>query len=147
MAIPKEMLGHWHILATTLNFWRGKRNAGVEYTELPDGRWLDRLTWNPARGGGTKRLEGYDTWQDECFQWRGKGPLFWIKSQWRVVKLAPDGRWAVTWFSQSSFGITPQGMDIYSRTPKLPELDEIVEQLRRDPEFSHLDGWYATERG
>jgi hypothetical protein len=48
--------------------------------------------------------------------------LFLIVSQWYVVALDPDGRWAVTYFSDSGF--TGAGMDIYAREPCLSRADE-----------------------
>lgn len=139
------LLGRWHIVATTLKFWRGKEGPAVEYADLGGGRWSDTLHWRQR--GRAKSLGGVDTLDPSTpgrFRWRGAGLLAWIRSDWAFVAVAPQGRWAVTWFGPATFGITPEGMDVYSREPELPDLDEVLASLRGRSDLPQLEGWYRT---
>ncbi|MDQ3034341.1 MAG: hypothetical protein M3Y87_18175 [Myxococcota bacterium] len=86
-----RLLGRWHIVATTLVFWRDKR-------------------------------------------------------EWAFVDVAGDARWAVTWFSRATLGVTPEGMGVYARSAELPELDAILAALRARDDLPRLEGWYRTLR-
>jgi hypothetical protein len=157
----QSLLGEWQIVATTLNFWRGKYDPRVTYRELGDARWLDTIQWRSKRGStrslsGINRLSaGLDAPATTCrFAWRGKGLMTWITSEWRFVALGPEGKWAVTWFSQATLGVTPAGMDVYAREGALPELrevngslDEGVRALLNDvPNVPTFEGFYRTLR-
>jgi len=157
----QSLLGDWNIVATTLTFWRGKYAPRVTYRELGDARWLDTIEWTNKRRtsrslSGINRLSAaLEAPATSCrFAWRGKGPMFWITSEWRFVALHPEGRWAVTWFSQATLGITPAGMDVYARAGQLPELrevngslDEGVRALLKDvPNVPPFAGFYRTLR-
>lgn len=143
-----RLLGRWHIVATTLAFWRGKRDPVVEYAALEGGRWSDTLSWTDARGraktlGGIDRL---DPAQPGRFRWRGRGVLAVLSSDWAFVDVADDARWAVTWFSRATLGLTPEGMDVYARAAELPELDEILAAIRARDDLPRPGGWYRTLR-
>ena len=58
---PRTLLGRWHIVATTLGFWRGRSDATVTYAERADGRWSDTLAY---RSGAKARTRA------RCWQWR-----------------------------------------------------------------------------
>jgi len=157
----QSLLGDWNILATTLTFWRGKYVPKVTYRELGDARWLDTIQWKNKRGT-SRSLSGINRLSTDLkspatscnFAWRGKGVMMWITSEWRFVAVAPDGQWAVTWFSQATLGVTPAGMDVYARDGQLPELrevngslDEGVRALLRDvPNVPPFSGFYRTLR-
>lgn len=136
---PSE-LGSWHIVATTLPFWRGKSTPQVTYTQRPDGRWDDVLTWDTR--GRSHRLRGVDAADGEGFVWRGVGILALLESRWRFVEVTDTT--AITWFSRASFGVTPEGMDVYGRTRDV-DAAAIVTRLQADPRFAHIDGWYLTD--
>lgn len=145
---PAAMLGRWHIVATTLSFWRGKDDPTVEYGELGAGRWSDVLRWRDARGRA-RTLEGIDVvdaTRPGRFRWRGRGMLAWVRSEWAFVEVAPDARWAVTWFSRATLGLTPEGMDVYSREPELGELDAVLEAVRARGDLPRGVEWYRTTR-
>lgn len=143
VADRQPMLGRWHILATTLPFWRGKAGPVVEYAALPDGRIADTLRWRQA--GRERTLRGVDTPRPGGgFRWRGEGWLVVVHSDWVLVEL--EEPFAVTWFARATFGLTPEGMDVYGRDPSLDPWP-IVTRIRADPRYAHLHGWEATEPG
>ena len=119
----------------------------MEYADLGAGRWSDTLHWRER--GRAKSLGGVDTLDPSApgrFRWRGAGPLAGIRSDWAFVALAPDARWAVTWFGPATLGITPEGMDVYARHPELPELDEVFAMIKTRSDLPQLPGWYRTDR-
>lgn len=137
------MSDRWHILATTLPFWRGKTDPVVTYEVMPDGRLVDTLAWR--QGGRERRLGGVDTpTPDGGYTWRGAGLLGLFTSRWRFVEVSEP--FAVTWFARATFGVTPEGMDVYGRSPDLDPWP-LVERLRADPRYAHLQGWERTARG
>jgi hypothetical protein len=150
---PTTLLGDWHILATTLSFWRGKRRPVATYEALPGPglRWADALRyeqrgWLTGRWT-TRRLAGFDTGDPAApgrFLWRGAGALAVLTSTWAFVAVAPDRAWAATWFSAATFGITPEGMDVYARDADLDPtvVDGVVATLSARPEFAHIGGWF-----
>ena len=133
--------GRWHIVATTLPFWRNKQGPVAEYGVAPDGSMRDRLEW----WVGTKHheLSGRDTPDGDHFVWRGTGLAALFSSRWRFVELSDTH--AVTWFARATFGVTPEGMDVYGRTEDL-DWRPIVQRVQADPRFVHLTGWYAPDR-
>jgi len=122
----QTLVGTWFICSTNFPMWlKGdKTNPTFTYsiTDKKDGInvLLDEVKY--LKKGKTKTLTGFD-YQDRtdssAFVWRGKGLLSLVRSQWKVVLQDPDGQWAVIWFSKTLF--TPEGVDIISRTPQLPD--------------------------
>lgn len=139
--MPPLALGSWYILATTLPFWRGKVAPAVRYAARADGRVDDVLTWTER--GRARALRGVDRPDGDGFLWRGGGLLVAFTSRWRFVELTEVH--AVTWFARASFGVTPEGMDVYGRAPDL-DVGPILGRLRQDPAWARLDGWYEVER-
>jgi hypothetical protein len=144
---PRALLGHWHIAATTLPFWRGKRAPTVTYAERPDGRWSDTLSWYDARGR-ERRLAGVDRPVGEPgrFVWNGSGLLAILASEWAFVEVADDARWCATWFGRARFGVTPEGMDVYVRDRSAVDVDAVLAGLRARTDLPTLEGWFETER-
>ena len=58
-APPDPVTGTWHIVETTLPFWRRRTSPSVSYLPLPDGRVLDAVHYR-SRGSGRLVL-GADT--------------------------------------------------------------------------------------
>lgn len=141
---PDALTGRWRIEATTLGFWRGRSAATVTYAARPDGRWTDTLTYQQR--GKPKTLVGLDTplsHRPGFFRWRGRGWLAWCASTWGFVMLDPDGRWAVTWFSRATLGVTPEGMDVYAREPLTgDEVDAVLESIRACDHLPSIEGWF-----
>jgi hypothetical protein len=144
---PERLLGRWSIVATTLPFWRGKREPAVTYTQRPDGSWSDELTWRDGRGR-ERRLRGVDrAVAGGRFVWRGTGLLSILSSEWGFVAVAPDTTWCATWFARASFGVTPEGMDVYAREPSEVKTSDVLASLRARKDLPALDAaWYETER-
>lgn len=123
MTVADPVDGTWHIVATSLPFWRKRSDPAVTYAGLPDGRVLDAVTY---RAGDRDRiLLGADTRDGDGFVWRGLTPLTRLtSSRWRVVSSDeaaedPAGRWAVTSFEKTLF--TPAGVDVYCRAPRISD--------------------------
>lgn len=145
-----QMLGHWHIVATTLPFWKGKRAARVEYVDLREQTWRDIVRYEDARGrtkeiAGRDRLEGGPSAIDARVKWRGEGWLAWIASDWRFLEVDPAGQWAITWFSRASFRVTPEGMDVYSRSRDHAGIDALVQRAAARPEARGCGQWFRTD--
>lgn len=143
---PNALLGNWKIVATTLPFWRGKHDPTVEYAVRHDGTWSDTLTWKSAKGR-TRSLSGVDRHHGEPgrFVWRGAGLLRVLSSEWAFVVVAPDLRWCVTWFSRASFGLTPEGMDVYARDRAEVDVASALALVKSRADLPKLEGWYETE--
>ena len=145
------LLGEWHIVATTLPFWRGKRAPRIRYTPLPDGRWGDELRWEQPRWWGAvaaKRLAGADTPVDGApgrFVWRGAGVLGVLASEWCFVEVGPGAAWCATWFARASFGATPEGMDVYARDAGFDPTSAMA-GLEARADLPKIPGWYRPER-
>ncbi len=143
--LPEAGHGRWHIVATTLTFWQQRDNPVSELgPALSDGRWRNRLYW--TEGGKPKALEGADTELPQVagepyprFRWRGAGLLWLFASDWRFVEL--NDTFAVTWFARATFGVTPEGMDVYARDAAFDPAP-VIARLTADPAFAHLGGWY-----
>lgn len=118
---PDAVEGTWHVVATSLPFWRSRQSPSVTYTPLPDGRILDVVHYT-SRGRG-RLVIGADTVVEGGYHWRGLTPLTRLtSSRWRVVAAdesaaSLDGRWAVTAFEKTLF--TPAGIDVYCRAPAI----------------------------
>jgi hypothetical protein len=80
---PAPLAGTWHVVATTLPFWRGRRDPSIRYDAIAGGRWLDTVEYLTPRGA-RKRIVGYDTPDARvagAFDWRGAGWLAWCRSR------------------------------------------------------------------
>ena len=139
--------GTWRILATTLPFWRGRREVTVTYRTRPDGDWDDLLAF--TRRGRRKTLGGRDTPHADrpgFFTWRGLGWLGWCRSTWGFVRVGPELSWAVTWFSRATLGVTPEGMDVYARDLLSREaLDRIIADVTAEPGLPQTGPWYVID--
>jgi hypothetical protein len=151
-----ELLGAWHVVATTLPFWRGKKAPVITYAALPgEGvRWSDTVTYEAPGlfGGGftPRRIVGVDTGHPErpgSFTWRGVGLLGFLTSRWCFVAVDPGGEWAVTWFARATFGVTPEGMDVYARRTDLDPgvIEGVIASLAARADLAHLGPWFRPD--
>ena len=140
-APPDPVTGTWHIVETTLPFWRRRTSPSVSYLPLPDGRVLDAVHYR-SRGSGRLVLGADTPAPDGGFVWRGLTPLTRLtSSRWRVVAADesaadPGGRWAVTAFEKTVF--TPAGVDVYCRGEVISAAGRsaAVAALEADPAFA-----------
>jgi lipocalin len=142
-----RLLGQWQIIATTLPFWRKRSEPTVTYTQKPDGRWLDEVRFIGPPFSRRWHVGGENTVvaPPGRFQWRGTGLLKVVTSEWCVVAIDPEYRWAATWFSRVSFGITPEGWDLYARDPSFPESEaRAALKTLMDTVAPRRDGWFFT---
>ena len=138
-----KMSGKWFIQKTSLGFWLNRSSPTVTYT-IEEGtsepKFLDEVRYLDKRGAA-KEIVGYDTLQRSLngqFLWQAKPwYLRFLKSEWGVV--AHDDAyedWAVTYFSKTT--LTPEGMDIYSRTEELDD-EKYAEILQKISGVGFLD--------
>lgn len=108
--------GTWHILRTSLPFWRKRAAPAVSYAPLPTGEVGDIVTWRGRRPG---RVVGIDRpGADGEWEWRGVEPLtLFLRSRWRFTAADEETGWAITHFERTLF--TPAGVDLYARSPNL----------------------------
>lgn len=145
-----SMLGTWHIVATTLPFWKGKRGARVEYVDLGAQTWRDIVRYEDGRGrtkeiAGRDQLEGGPAVTDVRVRWRGEGWLAWISSDWRFLEVDSEGQWAITWFSRASLRVTPEGMDVYTRSRDHVGIDALVQRAASRLEAKRCGQWFRTD--
>jgi len=134
------LIGTWFICSTTFPMWlKGdKTNPTFTYAiaSEKDSLHVLRDEVKYTKNGETKTIKGYDYLNPSdsaAFVWKGNGLLHLLHSRWEVVFQDPDGQWAVVHFSKTLF--TPEGIDIISRTPQLPEktLNHIKSMMADDP--------------
>lgn len=135
----QTLAGTWFICSTNFPMWLKGDKIGptFNYTIVQKKNetvLLDEVKY--FKNGKQKTITGFDypdKTDSTAFVWRGKGWLFFAKSNWKVALLDPDGQWAVIWFSKTLF--TPEGVDIISRTPTLPaeNLSHIRLLMAKDP--------------
>jgi len=143
-------MGRWHIVYTSLDFWRNRFNPTVTYT-LEGERILDEVRYTNERGS-PQQVVGYDVvlhHGGSLFQWRAKDwYLRFLTSQWGVID-HDDAceQWAMTYFSKTLF--TAAGMDIYARAPVLDDApyQQILTRIAQ-LEFlhEHVAALYPTRR-
>ncbi|KAI9741061.1 MAG: hypothetical protein M1834_002774 [Cirrosporium novae-zelandiae] len=118
--------GTWAVTHSTLPMWRKYRNVHITYTPLlndPSSRIDDLVTYQPLTSDSLKSVHGTDApsfntaLSTLSWNWRGKGLLCWVTSQWEILGYGEleEGKkqWMVTYFAKTLF--TPAGIDIYSR--------------------------------
>ncbi|MVM31603.1 hypothetical protein GO755_16265 [Spirosoma sp. HMF4905] len=122
----QALVGTWFICSTNFPMWLKGDKINPTFTySITDKKGetnvlLDEVKYQQK--GELKTLTGFDyqsLTDSSAFVWRGKGVLSLVRSKWNVVLQDPTGQWAVIWFSKTLF--TPEGVDIISRTPQLPE--------------------------
>ncbi|QMW00510.1 lipocalin family protein [Spirosoma foliorum] len=125
-SLIQALVGTWFICSTSFPMWlKGDKTNPTFTYSITDKKGetnvlLDEVKYQHK--GESKTLTGFDYQNpadSAAFVWRGKGVLSLVRSKWKVVLQDPDGQWAVIWFSKTLF--TPEGVDIISRTPQLPE--------------------------
>lgn len=116
--------GTWFIVASDQPTWISgeKSSPALHYkvTGAEEGRATleDRVTF--VESGAPSELRGRDTQEAEgalSFTWRGTGALSLVSTSWRVMHVAPDKSWAITFYEKTI--ATPAGVAIISRTPAL----------------------------
>ncbi len=125
--------GKWYIHYSDFPMWQkgNKQKPTFNYIYLDKGRMLDQVKFE--KKGKIKTITGTDKPLNEersCFQWRGQGLLFVVKSRWSVHFADPESQWAVISFEKTLF--TPAGYDLISREKVLPV--EIREQMKEQLE-------------
>lgn len=122
--------GRWYVVVSNFDFWsrRARSDPSFSYTRLPGSgvtKLADRVDYRQR--GRPKTLVGVDL-QDPSraghFHWQGDGWLYGVKNQWFVVAVDDEYRWAVIYFSKSTFG-TSAGLEIIARRPHLSPAERI----------------------
>jgi len=114
--------GEWHVTGSTFPMWLSgrRRQPRFRYGLLPGGRLSDEVLYLTA-SGSERAIRGIDTRLDRpgvVFQWRGKGLLAPLTSEWAVTEYGPGYDWAIITFSKSLF--TPAGVDFICRDVAMP---------------------------
>ena len=143
----QALVGTWFIYSTSFPMWQKGDKTNPTFTYSITGKkgetniLRDEVKY--IKKGESKTLTGFDYQNPTdslAFVWRGEqGALKLIRSKWNVVLQSPDGQWAVIWFSRTLF--TPEGVDIISRTPQLPEktINHIKSLMADNPQLArHL---------
>ncbi|WP_338868945.1 lipocalin family protein [Spirosoma sp. SC4-14] len=134
------LIGTWFICSTNFPMWlKGdKTNPTFTYAVASEKETQNVLRDEVkyTKNGETKSITGYDypnPSDSAAFVWKGNGLLHLLHSHWQVMLQDPDGQWAVIHFSKTLF--TPEGVDIISRTPQLPEktLNHIKSLMADNP--------------
>ncbi|GAA5869117.1 hypothetical protein JCM1840_000474 [Sporobolomyces johnsonii] len=151
-----RLMGHWHVVASTLPLWRGKANVTISYDPIagePVTTFDDTVRFTYAGKKRKWEVKGVDRLEEGVdgngarWKWRGKGLLKISTSHWPLLgyslrspssqpsrpssspsspSSAASPEWAITYFSSTLF--TPAGLDIYSRGPNTLS-DEFIEGL------------------
>ncbi|MVM38402.1 hypothetical protein GO730_13805 [Spirosoma sp. HMF3257] len=136
----QALVGTWFICSTNFPMWlKGDKTSPTFTYSITDKKGETNVLLDTVRyqkKGESKTLIGFDYQVQPdslAFVWRGKGVLSLVRSHWNVVLQDPAGQWAVIWFSRTLF--TPEGVDIISRTPQLPEktLNHIKSLMADNP--------------
>ncbi|WP_133901354.1 hypothetical protein [Actinophytocola oryzae] len=141
--LRRVLPGRWRVHATTFPMWlSGKRlDPTITYTPLPGGDLVlrDEVDYR-TRAGAARRVVGTDRYRqdDHRFVWRGRGPLWILRSRWQVERVSADGEVLVITFDRSL--VTPAGMDVLGRgTDARPELRTNLDGSGLDADqFSRL---------
>jgi lipocalin len=145
-ALPAEALvGTWHVVATTFPMWLEGRRTQPTFTysntraEQGVTRFDDTVGY--LENGAPSTIDGVDTQHPSTpthFTWRGRGLLALVSSEWDVVLLDADARWAVIAFTPTLF--TPAGLDVIARSPTLDPatLQGIRQRLAAEPSLASL---------
>ncbi|KAJ7786475.1 hypothetical protein B0H16DRAFT_1490593 [Mycena metata] len=143
-----DLLGTWHVVASTLPMWKDKKNVKITYSTIPGEpeTTLDDVVSYESRsaklGSAPSTVRGVDRLQEGAttvWKWRGKGWLMIATSKWQLLgfnvspttqSASPESttepEWVVTYFESTLF--TPRGLDIYSRS-KDGLSDAFIESL------------------
>ncbi|KAJ6621215.1 hypothetical protein B0H10DRAFT_2019254 [Mycena sp. CBHHK59/15] len=142
-----DLLGTWHVVASTLPLWKDKKNVRITYSAMPNEpeTTMDDVVSYQMRsakpGGAPSTVKGVDRLEKGAsarWKWRGKGLLMIATSRWQLLGLharspqdvdSSDPEWVVTYFASTLF--TPTGLDIYSRH-KDGLSDEFIKGLVED---------------
>jgi len=141
-----SLYGKWYVVATNFPMWLTGKKTRPAFTygpldPLESGaeRMSDEVSYTAERGEET--LRGVDT-EDLAapghFEWRGEGILLLFASNWEILHVSADGRWAVIHFSETV--ATPEGVDVVSREPHLDAatFDEATRFIAGDPELADV---------
>ncbi|CAG8970820.1 hypothetical protein HYALB_00001608 [Hymenoscyphus albidus] len=156
-----EIVGTWHIIRTSVPFWKDKRNPTVTFQKHSDSTsttsYLENSTnYQPSTSTKIKTVNGTDspvTEQQGTYEWRGAGWLKVASSSWEILGYEKSGvnAWLFVYTPGSIF--TTGGLILYSNSkeglsegalerleavfagwkhPKLQELVVSMYDTRRD---------------
>lgn len=135
MQYTKCLPGKWHIIASTFKMWTSgkKTNPSITYSIIQSHplRILDKVTYQTRNK--SKSIVGYDTLDNDQFNWRGKGILKPFSSKWKIIYIDKD----VLIIKFSSTLVTQPGMDILLRNKQNANSYKI--QLLNHPEKFNLN--------
>jgi hypothetical protein len=119
----RSLEGTWHVGASTFPMWLdgSRRQPTFTYSrvELHQGRvTMDDRVGYLAVSGERATIDGVDVQHPTVpthFTWSGRGFLAAFTSEWDVVSIDAQGRYAIITFSATL--ATPAGLDVISREP------------------------------
>ncbi|RQM84354.1 hypothetical protein CO206_12935 [Staphylococcus xylosus] len=113
MQYTQYLPGTWHIIASTFKMWTSgkKTNPSITYSIIQSHplRILDEVTYQTRNK--SKSIVGYDTLDNDQFNWRGKGMLKLFSSKCDIIYIDDE----VLIINFSATLATPSGMDILLR--------------------------------
>lgn len=135
MQYTQYLPGTWHIIASTFKMWTSgkKTNPSITYSIIQSYplRIHDEVTYQTRNK--SKSIVGYDTLDNNQFNWRGKGILKLFSSKWDIIYIDDE----VLIINFSATLATPSGMDILLRNKQ--NADSYKRQILNHPEKFNLN--------
>jgi hypothetical protein len=140
----KSLEGTWRVVGTTFPMWLdGKKTEprfGYSRIETHDDVTTMEDLVSYREGGKPGSIEGVDTQSATVpthFTWRGHGVLALFASDWDVVFVDTERRFAIITFSKTL--ATPSGLDVIAREPVGDEVwTEALREVESQPELKAL---------
>ena len=140
----KSLEGTWRVVGTTFPMWldgtKTEPRFGYSRIETRDGVTTMEDLVSYREGGAPGSIEGVDTQSTTVpthFTWRGHGVLALFASDWDVVFVDPERRFAIITFSKTL--ATPSGLDVIAREPIGDEVwTEALREVESQPELKAL---------
>ncbi len=128
---PESLRGTWYVQLTNFPKWLMEQNSDPRFVYEPyqkkgSYRLDDHVVY--CKNGKSKSIRGTDRLRDSSgtrYRWRGRGLLWFFKSDWQIMYMSPDRQWMIIRFSKSLF--TPAGVDVISRNTEVsPETRRLM---------------------
>ncbi|MFT3706471.1 MAG: hypothetical protein QM817_02275 [Archangium sp.] len=141
----RELEGTWHVGASTFPMWLdgSRRTPTFTYSRIVtrEGRVSmdDRVAYVTA-SGESATIDGVDVQHATVpthFTWSGRGFLAAFTSEWDVVSIDAQGRYAIITFGATL--ATPAGLDVISRAPLTDEAFALAQaEIENTPELKAI---------
>ena len=151
---PEDLLGDWHIIYTSLSFWKDKRNvkwtfassSGIPITDLSKSSIDDTIAYHSLFSSRIKTIKGTNTPSPNgpgAWDWRASGSAQLVNNRWELLgygDIEGVGEWMAAFSEKGLFNPASVTFSMREKGAFSEGLREEFDAALRGLEHRDLEG-------